>query len=321
MYKPMRLSGVATAGILTGYRYNALGQRVAKSSMARATIHYFYDEAGRLLGEYDNAGRLIQETLYLGDLPVAVFKTAEVSENKIRPASNNIYYVYADHIRTPRVLTRPIDNKMVWRWDSSDPFGVDQPDENPSQLGIFSFNPRFPGQLFDRETKIHYNYYRNYDPQTARYIESDPIGLKGGINTYAYVDGNPLSYIDPLGLDRWGDTSANYRYTPKAGKPVDDKTEGYLTCFSACANGKADHGVTVTGGHEGGHSKGSAHETGAACDVGKNSNQSLTRSNTEQCFRQCFPAASTYGQEEADHFHMQSIPGKGGATGFPKGVR
>ncbi len=185
------------------YDYNGLGQRISKRSplLAGGANVYAYDEAGHLLGEYDAAGVALEETVYLGDLPVAVLKPGA-------PSAPNIYYVYADQINTARVITSAAGNAMVWRWDAADPFGVSHPLENPGGGAAFVYNPRFPGQLFDFETNTHYNYYRDYDPQTGRYVQSDPIGLEGGINTYGYVGGNPLSKIDPLGLQAEGDLSS-----------------------------------------------------------------------------------------------------------------
>jgi RHS repeat-associated protein len=64
-------------------------------------------------------------------------------------------------------------------------------------------NFRFPGQYYDQETGLHYNYYRYYDPRTGRYLTPDPIGLVGGINPFAYSDNNPTLWIDPFGLARY----------------------------------------------------------------------------------------------------------------------
>jgi RHS repeat-associated protein len=110
-----------------------------------------------------------------------------------------MFFIHADHLNSPRLITNQA-GQAVWRWDQTDPFGGNVANENPSGLGTFTYNLRFPGQYFDNETNLHYNYFRDYDPSTGRYGESDPIGLRGGLNTYLYVNGNPIGGVDPYGL-------------------------------------------------------------------------------------------------------------------------
>jgi RHS repeat-associated protein len=104
------------------------------------------------------------------------------------------YYYHNDHLGTPQVMTDG-EQKVVWK-ASYDAFGL-------ADIGVDEVENdlRFPGQYFDSETGLHYNYFRDYDPSLGRYLQSDPIGLDGGLNTYAYVLGNPIRYIDPLGLE------------------------------------------------------------------------------------------------------------------------
>lgn len=309
-----RLSGVVAGGASTGYRYNGLGQRVAKTGAAGVAVHYVYDEAGRLLGEYDGTGKAIQETVYLDDLPVAVMQPG-TNGSKSQAAASSIYYVYADHLSTPRVLTRASDNKMVWRWDNADPFGLDQPDRNPNRLGELTYNPRFPGQVFDKETNNHYNYYRDYDPQSGRYIKSDPIGLSGGINTYAYVDGNPIAYYDPFGLIRYN------RPAPKT-VPASGPTATDLQCVETCMQRKTNNptlDLLITGGSEKlGHSKASHHYRGEACDVaGPRANPVGSDGDGEmkECAVACGFGAGQFENfpknPNRDHWHLQLIPGNG----------
>lgn len=149
------------------------------------TTYYIYDEAGHVIGEYDANGNPIQEHIYLGDRPVAVAVTSG--------STTTINYVTTDQLNTPRAVTDGSKN-VEWSW-SSDPFGNGQP------TGSFTYNLRFPGQYADAETGHNYNYFRDYDPETDRYLESDPLGLSGGsFSTYLYAANDPSSVSDPLGL-------------------------------------------------------------------------------------------------------------------------
>jgi RHS repeat-associated protein len=114
------------------------------------------------------------------------------------PIEAKVYYIHPDHLDTPRRLTDG-QNRVVWKWDS-DPFGSYAPEEDPDGDGTkITFNFRFPGQYFDAETGLHQNYFRDYDPAVGRYVQTDPIGLAGGLNTYAYARLNPQTYLDPDG--------------------------------------------------------------------------------------------------------------------------
>jgi len=186
---------VATAnGASTHYLYSALGQMIEKSGSSATTL-FMYDEAGHLLGEYSSSGTLIEETIWMSDVPVAT----------LRPSGSSIsvYYIHSDQFGSPRAVTLPSNNALAWLW-SANPYGVDAPNQNPQGLGMFVYNLRFPGQYYQSETGLNYNYFRDYDPQTGRYLQSDPIGLRGGsYSTYAYANGNPISYSDPEGLCPW----------------------------------------------------------------------------------------------------------------------
>ena len=114
-------------------------------------------------------------------------------------AETKVYFIHNDHLGTPQVMT-DARQRVVWKADYL-PFGEAVVDEDPDGDGVAVEMPlRFPGQYIDKETGLHYNYYRDYDPSLGRYIQSDPIGLDGGLNTYSYVYNNPLIYIDPEGL-------------------------------------------------------------------------------------------------------------------------
>ncbi len=119
--------------------------------------------------------------------------TTPSADNGGGNATAGIYYYHNDHLGTPQTLT---DENQTIVWQASyDPFG-----KATITTGTVTNNIRFPGQYFDSETGLHYNYFRYYDPSTGRYISSDPIGLAGGLNTYLFANANPINEIDPQGL-------------------------------------------------------------------------------------------------------------------------
>jgi RHS repeat-associated protein len=132
----------------------------------------------------------------------------------------------------------------MWSW-YSDPFGTDLPNENPAAGGTFKYNLRFPGQLYDSHAGLNQNYFRDYDPAIGRYVESDPIGLEGGANTYSYVDSIPTLLGDPAGLKPWCwfVMSQGYMFCrdDKDGSFVHDST-GWVsgTKNSGCQNNPTD---------------------------------------------------------------------------------
>lgn len=196
-----RMAGVTTGGGSVAYLYNGLEQRVKKSGPAAlvtsGAAHYVYDEDGKLLGEYDADGNPVYETVYLGSMPVGALK--QTGKPATSDIAVSIYNVYSDHIDTPRVITKQ-DHTIVWRWDAAEAFGATAPDQNPTGQGVFVYNQRFPGQVFDAETGLFQNWNREYHAPWGRYVQSDPIGLEGGLNTFSYSFNQPTRYVDPQGL-------------------------------------------------------------------------------------------------------------------------
>jgi len=110
-----------------------------------------------------------------------------------------VYWHHNDHLGTPQALT-DINGTVVWTM-SQTPFGIATVNEDPDGNGIkVTNNFRFPGQYFDAETGLNYNYFRSYDPAIGAYPQHDPIGLDGSMNPFRYVGGNPISLADSTGL-------------------------------------------------------------------------------------------------------------------------
>jgi RHS repeat-associated protein len=193
-----RLKRVYDQGsLIATYTYNAFGQRTRKVTPDGTTL-YHYDLDGKLLEETQADGTHLRTYLWREQIPTAVIESPGTPNN---PSDQEILItLHTDHLNTPRSATDQ-NGTTVWQW-ASDAFGTTLAQEDPDgDVELVQINLRFLGQYFDQESGLHYNYFRTYDPETGRYLESDPIGLAGGLNTYLYSNTNPIRFIDPSGLD------------------------------------------------------------------------------------------------------------------------
>ena len=227
-----RLATITQGSVTTTYAYDAQGRRVRKYASAGGTgaagstvVLFAYDQAGQLLGEYTADGTPLREYVWLGATPVAVFMPDAASA---APASSppQVFYVHTDHLGTPRVVT-DTEGNLRWRW-LAEPFGTTAAESNPQGLGSFTLPLRMPGQYADAESGLFYNYFRDYDGSTGRYVQSDPIGLAGGINTYVYVGGNALAFTDDDGLNPRA-IQMSFQFGYRVGQEINPYIQPYIT--------------------------------------------------------------------------------------------
>jgi RHS repeat-associated protein len=198
--------------------YNGKGERtttIRTEGPEESYVEFFsYAPDGRVLsytssqhvysgGEVVGLGtRYVVNYVWLDSKPVAQIR--ETYNNQGVLSSTEVTYLHTDNLNTPRRGTNDA-GLISWRlWSSAYGMGWEASDPDGDGVGTWVML-RFPGQMAYYVAGINYNYYRDYDSMTGRYIESDPVGLRGGTNTYAYVQGNPLSFYDPLGLFLCGD--------------------------------------------------------------------------------------------------------------------
>lgn len=228
-----RMSQSQNQGSTTNYLYDGFGMRTAKQGADN--IHYDYLLDGKYADQIkfnpDGTYAQVTEYIWLDDIPIVQVKTTYGTGGVV--SSRVLTYIHADHLNTPRTMTDS-SKKVVWRWEA-DAWGFSNPDEDPDGDGVNnSLDLGFPGQIADRaDTGVFYNINRYYDPFSGRYLQSDPIGLKGNFpdpglqvmqnagllktkvgevpsvgtdpvmsQPFGYVDGNPVIYLDPMGLTR-----------------------------------------------------------------------------------------------------------------------
>lgn len=185
-FKSGRLASVTSGGsTVLSYLYDGFGHRVTKTDTAQ---HFEqYDQLGRYIEETDNTFTTKLDYIYLDGMPVATFVP--------NGSTGTLSFLHTDRLGTPRLATNA-SKAIGWNGTTSDPFNA----PNTVSGNTIANNLRLPGQEYELGGGFNHNGWRDYAPGLGRYLESDPIGLAGGINTYAYVESNPHTFVDFDGL-------------------------------------------------------------------------------------------------------------------------
>ncbi|PBC18688.1 hypothetical protein CK226_33565 [Mesorhizobium sp. WSM4311] len=182
-----QLAGATTNGAASGaYVYDYQSRLVSRTiSASSTTLHMVHDLDGNVIAEYDASGTLVTEYVSVNGRPLAM-----IDNTGATPA---LYYVLTDHLERPIMMTDESRN-IVWQARYL-PYG-----EVGTIIGSATLNQRFPGQWFQVETGLSYNWHRHYDPSTGRYLQPDPLGMPDGPSRWAYAKNSPFMNVDPEGL-------------------------------------------------------------------------------------------------------------------------
>lgn len=204
IYSPTGSGTAKLKGVTLRYQLNQMKLDEKWASVGNQKLKYQEEqsldrETGHLFETMDVLQ--LQGHTFVQDVSSAGRDSASVRRKGATPGkaltggskSHSVAYLHTDHLDA---VVKATGEGQSLLWDAQRrPFG-----ERSLLTSSIEMPLGLPGQYFDGESGLYYNYFRTYDPSTGRYLESDPIGLQGGLNTYAYVGNNPLSIIDPLGL-------------------------------------------------------------------------------------------------------------------------